>query len=75
MFYTFWCHITNVPNKNNFVSFFVYLDVTWIKIFDIDYIIEKEVRTIFDIDFFFPAYLYTNTIISMEFLIHASYNN
>ena len=75
--YIIWCHITNVVNINIYVwllYIFLYLDVTWIKIFDIDYVIKKVVRTFFDIDFSFSAHLYTNMIISMELLINASHN-
>ena len=54
--------------------FFVYLDVIRIKIFVIDYAMKNTVRTIFDIDFSYPAHFYTNLIISMELLIHVSYN-
>ena len=58
--------ISNVVDKNLFLWLVVYLDVIWTKIFDIDYTVEKKVRTIFDIDFSYPASLYSNMIISME---------
>ena len=54
----------------------VCLYVIWIKNFDIDYVIEKVVRKIFDINFFylFLIHLYTNGKISMELLTHFSHN-
>ena len=53
---------------------FVYLDVIRIKIFDIDYVIEKVVRTSLYIGFSYFTQLSTNLIISRELQIHASYN-
>ena len=46
-FYTIWCYIISVVNKNIFIWFFVSLDVIRIKIFDIDYLIENIMPTIF----------------------------
>ena len=52
-----WCYITNAVNKNTFSLLFVYFDVIRTKIFDIDCVIDKAVRTIFYIDSFFPTHL------------------
>ena len=59
-FYPTWFCITNVVN-NIFLWFFIYLDVIRIKIFYTDHIIEKEVRAIFDVNFFYTIRLYTIT--------------
>ena len=53
---------------------FVYLDVIRIKIFDIDYVIEKVARTSLYIGFSYFTQLSTNLIISRELQIHTSYN-
>ena len=60
-FYAIWFYITNVVN-NIFLGFFIYLDVIRLKIFYTDRIIEKVVRAIFDVDFFYTIRLYTDTI-------------
>ena len=71
-FYIIWHHTFNVVNKNIFAWFFIYRDVIWIKIFDIDY--QKLILPIFDISFPYPADLSTNMIKNMELLIHGSLN-
>ena len=50
----------------------VCLDVIRIKIYHIDYVIEKVERPTFGIEFSHLTYLYTNMIISIELLIHVS---
>ena len=40
--YQFWCHISNVVNKNIFVYFFVYHDVIQTKTFYIDHNIKTS---------------------------------
>ena len=45
-----------------------HLNVIEIKIFDIDHVNKKAVRMIFYVDFFYPLHLYTNMIISNEYI-------
>ena len=58
----------------DFYTILLYLGVTGIKVFDIDYFIEKVVRMFFNINFSFPARFYTNMIVRMELLIYVPYN-
>lgn len=58
----------------DFYTILLYLGVIGIKVFDIDYFIEKVVRMFFNINFSFPARFYTNMIVRMELLIYVPYN-
>ena len=58
----------------DFYTILLYRGVIGIKVFDIDYFIEKVVRMFFNINFSFPARFYTNMIVRMELLIYVPYN-
>ena len=70
----FDCHVSNVGNKNVFILLFIFLDFIWIKIFYIDHAIEKVVRTIFNINFFYSIHFTLNKTMRFSFL-YALYNS
>ena len=52
IFRVFDCLIYNIVNKSIFVSLFIYFNITWIKIFYVDIIVEKVVCSVFYIYIF-----------------------